>query len=250
MYLLLLALAVLPALVLAVFIYFKDKYEHEPIGMLLLTFVCGAVTVLPAILMEGGMALLIPDAPFWGATYTAFTAGFCEELVKLGMLMILIWRNKNFDEYFDGIVYAAYVSLGFACVENIAYVLGGDGFGESMTTAIMRALVSVPGHFLFAVVMGYHFALAKFDRPHRGGHLFLAFLLPMLMHTVFDALLMVNEALGEDFWFLSLIILGAFIWFDIKMWKWGMRRIRRLQEYSKQQNFDRENPFDGFNWNV
>ena len=69
--------------------------------------------------------------------------------------MIVIWRNKNFNEPFDGIVYACFIGLGFAGIENIMYVFGNDTVGGALTTGVMRALLSVPGHFLFAVIMGY-----------------------------------------------------------------------------------------------
>ena len=136
-------------------------------------------------------------------------------------LYLLIWRNRHFDEYFDGIVYAAFVSLGFAGVENIMYV-----FGSGVGTGVMRALLSVPAHFLFAVVMGYFFALAKFYK-NRSWNMLMAFLVPMLLHGIFDGLLMVanvSEALQG-------VCLVGFIIFDIILWKIGKRRMRQLEGY-------------------
>ena len=101
--------------------------------------------------------LLSPAAdamPVANGLYTGYiVAGFSEELWKLLLLMWVIWRSPHFDEYFDGIVYAVYLSLGFACVENIGYVLQGD---DQMFTALMRGVLAVPAHFLFAVTMGYY----------------------------------------------------------------------------------------------
>lgn len=244
--------AILPVVLLLIFIYRKDKYQHEPIGKLLLTFFVGCLSVIPAALQETGLMLFAPSAevmPVASGIYNGYVvAGFSEELWKLILLMLVIWRSPHFDEYFDGIVYAAYLSLGFACVENIMYVFSGE---SQMFTALMRGLLAVPAHFLFAVIMGYHLSLAKFDPENRTRHLFHALLYPMLMHGTYDALLMVSSNLGTDSDMLSIIcgaLMIVFVVFDVKMWRWGLKRIKRLQERSKEQGFDRQHPFDGFTW--
>ncbi len=246
---LLLVLSVAPVLFLLIFVYRKDSYEREPLPLLLLTFVAGLLSVLPAALMESVMSLYQPADPVGVSFYNGFcVAGFCEELTKLLLLSWLIWRNRNFDEYFDGIVYAVFLSLGFAASENLMYVFGQDSFLSSFFTGSMRALLAVPAHFLFAVVMGYHFALAKFDPQHRTRHLFHALFVPLLLHGTYDTLLMLSSALGADGGGVTGLLFVAFVVFDIYMWRWGMRRIRALQEMSQQQHFDRSQPFAGFKW--
>ena len=247
--------AILPVVLLLVFIYRKDKYHPEPLGKLLLTFFVGCLSVIPASLMELFLMPLAPQAeaaPVLNGIFTGyFVAGFSEELFKLLLLLWVIGRSPHFDEYFDGRVYAAYLSLGFACVENISYVLGGT---DPMGTALMRGLLAVPAHFLFAVTMGYYLSLAKFDPAGRSKHLFLAFFYPMLLHGTYDALLMVSSNLSGSDSMVSTGITGvlfvAFIVFDVRMWKWGLKRIKRMQERSHEQNVDRHHPFDGFTWNV
>lgn len=248
---LLLALAVLPAVVLSIFIYRQDKMEKEPIGLLIMTFFAGVLSILPAVLLETQLSQYTPEEPLMGGLYRGYcVAGFSEELCKLILLMLVIWRNKNFNEYFDGIVYATYIALGFACFENISYVFRAETFQSAVMTGSMRALLSVPGHFLFGVVMGYYVALAKFDPKHRYVHLFKALLYPILLHGTFDALLMIPEGMSEGQEMVSGVLFIVFILFDIKMWKTGKRRIRRLQELSQQQGFDHDNPFAGFKWEV
>lgn len=247
--LLLLVLSVAPVLFLLFFVYRRDRYEREPFPLLILTFVLGLFSVLPAALMESVVSLFQPADPVGASFYNGFcVAGFCEELTKLLLLSWLIWRNRNFDEYFDGIVYAVFLSLGFAASENLMYVFGQDSFMSSFFTGSMRALLAVPAHFLFAVVMGYHFALAKFDPQHRLRHLFHALLVPVLLHGTYDTLLMLSSALGTDGGGLTGLLFVTFVVFDIYMWRWGMRRIRALQELSQQQHFDRSQPFAGFKW--
>ncbi|MBP5527087.1 MAG: PrsW family intramembrane metalloprotease [Bacteroidales bacterium] len=246
--------AILPVLLLLYFIYRKDKLNPEPLGKLLLTFFVGCLCVIPAGLMESVIMPLAPsaeDAPVFNGLFTGYAvAGFSEELCKLLLLLWVIWRSPHFDEYFDGIVYATFLSLGFACVENIGYVMSGN---DPMTTALMRGLLAVPAHFLFAVTMGYYVSLAKFDPAGRWGHLWKALLYPVLMHGTYDALLMVSSNLGGSDGGLAtgvtLVLFVLFIVFDIKLWRWGLKRIKRLQERSKEQDFDRSHPFDGFSWN-
>lgn len=244
--------AILPVVLLLIFIYRKDKYQPEPLGKLLLTFFVGCLSVIPAAIQENFLMYASPSAemlPVANGIYNGYVvAGLSEELWKLILLMLVIWRSPHFDEYFDGIVYAAYLSLGFACVENIMYVMDGS---DQLGTALMRGLLAVPAHFLFAVIMGYHLSLAKFDPSSRGRHLFHALLYPALMHGTYDALLMVSSNLGTDgetFNIACGVLFIAFVVFDIKMWRWGLKRIKRLQERSKEQGFDRQHPFDGFTW--
>ena len=247
--------AVLPVLLLLFFIYRKDKLNPEPLGKLLLTFFVGCLSVIPAGLMEG---LLMPwgpsaeVAPVLNGVFTGYVvAGLSEELCKLLLLLLVIWKSPQFDEYFDGIVYAAFLSLGFACVENIGYVMGGE---DVMTTALMRGVLAVPAHFLFAVTMGYYVSLAKFDPAGRRGYLWKALLYPVLLHGTYDALLMVSSNLGGSDGMLStsvtVVLFIVFVVFDVRMWKWGLKRIKRLQERSHEQDYDPLRPFDGFTWNV
>ena len=248
--------AVLPVLILLFFIYKKDKLQPEPLGKLVWTFFVGCLSVIPASLIELGLSIFTPADPIGAGIFNGYVvAGFTEELCKLLLLMWVIWKSPYFDEYFDGIVYAAFLSLGFACVENIMYVYGTGE--EPMMIALTRGLLAVPAHFLFAVIMGYHLALAKFDLPNRNTHLFHALLYPVLLHGTYDALLMVSDGLSKGSnseetiaTAMAGFLIIVFLVFDVLMWRWGMKRIKRMQERSKEQNFDRQHPFDGFKWDI
>lgn len=247
--------AVLPVLLLLFFIYRKDKLNPEPLGRLILTFFVGCLSVVPAGLLESLLMPLGPSAetmPVLNGLFDGYlVAGFSEELCKLLLLLWVIWRSRHFDEYFDGIVYAAFLSLGFACVENIGYVMSGNA---PMSTALMRGLLAVPAHFLFAVTMGYYISLAKFDPAGRRGHLWKAFLYPMFLHGTYDALLMVSSNLSGSESLVSTgvtaVLFIVFVVFDIRMWKWGLKRIKRMQERTQENDYNSLNPFDGFTWNV
>lgn len=251
---LLFILAALPVVVILIYIYRKDV-NKEPKKQLFKAFLAGCFTVIPASIMEIMLGPFTPSSPVLGGMFEGFVvAAFSEELWKLLLFMVFIWSSRHFDEYFDGIIYAVYISMGFACIENFMYVFSPDNFIESYSTAAVRAIVSVPGHFLFAVAMGYYLSLAKFDRAKRSSHLFMALLAPVTLHGTFDAILMVSERLSQHHAELNFIVGGLelviFIIFDIRMWRKGLRRIRQMQDKSHEQDFDPMNPFENFQWDV
>lgn len=227
-YLILFAIAILPVVLLMIFIYRQDKYQKEPIKSLIKAFIGGMIAIpLDILLVTGIDAALGGTAITKTVFFSAFLeAGIPEELSKFLIFMIFIWNDKNFDEYFDGIVYASFIGLGFACVENIEYV-----FSYGFQTGVVRALLSVPGHFLFGVLMGYFLSLAKFHPEKRGTYILTGVLLAMLAHGLFDWLLMVASVMP----LVGGIIYIVFIWGDIKLWKLGLRYINKQQENSRRQ---------------
>lgn len=227
-YLILFGIAILPVIILMIFIYRQDKYQKEPIKSLAKAFIGGMLSIPIDILIVTGIdAALNGTAISNTVFFSAFLeAGIPEELSKFLIFMIFIWNDKNFDEYFDGIVYATFIGLGFACVENIQYV-----FSYGFQTGVVRALLSVPGHFLFGVVMGYFLSMAKFHPEKRGTYLISGLLLAMLAHGLFDWLLMVASVLP----LVGGIIYLVFIWGDIKLWKLGLKYINKQQENSRRQ---------------
>lgn len=227
MALLLIGLSILPVIILLITIYRQDKYEKEPLGLLILAFIAGIVSIFLDLLLIGGVINQIwySDSVFYSAFWEA---GFPEELCKFIVLFLLIWWNKNFNEHMDGIMYATFVGLGFACLENILYVLdGGIGVG------IIRALISVPGHFLFGVMMGYFLSLAKFEKKNRALNLVLAVAVPAIAHGLFDWLLMVTDGMSA---FGQIVILVLFIALDVVMWIVGVKSIRTHRERSPFKN--------------
>lgn len=183
--------ALAPVVIILVYIYFRDKYEREPLGLLLFSLLAGALIVLPVIFFEQIISNLNPfardpGAGITNAAYDAFlVAALVEEAFKYLALYLLLWRNKNFNEKFDGIVYAVFISLGFAAVENIMYVSRGG-----MEVAMIRAITAVPAHALFGVRMGYFMGIARMYKELRKPYLFMAFFYPFLLHGVYDFILM------------------------------------------------------------
>lgn len=240
---LLLGLSVLPVIALLIYIYRKDKYEKEPIGQLVKAFF-GGILAIPVTFLF----VYILNSLWYSETvfYRSFLeAGLVEELSKLIILFLFIWRNRNFNEYMDGIVYAVFIGMGFACIENILYVYssGLESYLSGIGTSVIRALLSVPGHFLFAVIMGYFFDLAKFEKKHKMRNISLALFFPFIAHGVFDWLLMHGNELGSAF---AGVIYILFIVFDIYLWRAGLKFIRSHQKISQLAAEAQQPSFDNF----
>ena len=135
-----------------------------------------------------------------------FVAALPEESFKLLALWLVLRKNRNFDEHYDGIVYAVCVGLGFAAVENVFYVFSDDDWAE---VAILRALLAVPGHYAFAVLMGYYYSLYHFvDRTPQTAICIL--LVPFVAHGVYDALVFSGDVtIGISFLEVVLVEFGG-----------------------------------------
>ena len=153
--------AVIPALVLLVYVYKQDKVEKEPIGLIGNLVLQGVFAALASIVLELIGEAVLPnvirkDNPMYVVVLAFLVVALVEEGTKFFFLRRRTWRDPNFNYRFDGIVYAVSVSLGFAAFENIEYV-----FRYGLTVAPTRALLSIPGHMGFAVFMGYFYGRAK-----------------------------------------------------------------------------------------
>ena len=217
--------ALLPAIVLGLYIYFHDPIP-EPMSWLLRAFAAGVAICIPVAFAELEISHLIfgdgSPTTLFGTTVEAFcVAAVPEELAKLLVLWLVLRRNPHFDEHFDGIVYAVCVGLGFAAIENVGYVLqSGEGW---MTIAVMRALLAVPGHYAFAIIMGYYYSIYHFVAPTRANAVKML-LLPVLAHGVYDSLALsgtVDPVAGGISFF-------ALIYFCIKLQKAAKKRVVEL----------------------
>jgi RsiW-degrading membrane proteinase PrsW (M82 family) len=219
--------ALLPPALLWLYIWKKDP-QKEPTRWLVKATLWGVAICVPVAIVE----LAIQGILFGGgdieftnlfqSTANAFlVAAIPEEGAKLLVLWLLLRKNKVFDEHFDGIVYAVFISLGFAAIENVAYVfMAGENW---LSTAVMRALLAVPGHYAFAILMGYYYSLYHFvDRSKRNACLM--FLMPVLAHGVYDSIAMsgsVNPIAGS----ISFVVL---IYFCIKLQRAAQAKIQDL----------------------
>ena len=193
--------ALLPALFLMRYIYRKDTIEKEPKGMLVgLVFLGVAAAVVAVIFETLGTSLLSrflePNDPAYTIVLAFLVVAVVEEGAKYLFLLWRTWRDPNFNYRFDGIVYAVFVSLGFAAFENISYVMG-----YGLTTAVLRAVLSIPAHMGFAVFMGLFYARAKFcqdtgDIRGRRRNLWVGYISAVLLHGFYDACALLGTLLS------------------------------------------------------
>jgi len=214
-------IAVLPAVLLWVYILRKDA-KPEPTGQIVKAILLGVATVPPIILVEMGISSVLfgggePTSIIGNAADAFLVAAIPEECFKLLALWLVLRKNPHFDEHYDGIVYSVCVGLAFATVENLGYVLGD---GDWFSVGIMRAIFSVPGHYAFAVLMGFYYAQYHFvKRSFLNGVSILA--VPVIAHGIYDSIVM-NVGISD---YLVLPIIVLLIVFCIWMHKKCKKKI-------------------------
>jgi len=208
-------LAVLPAFILVYLTYQQDKLQREPVKNLVKAFFFGCASVFASLFISipsMRIGLFPPEIKSVGDAFRTafFGAAIPEETAKLFLLWLFLRKCKDFDERMDGIVYAVCVGMGFAAFENIEYLFAaGSGW---VTTGIGRSLTAIPGHFAFAVIMGYYYSLNHFDRyraPYAGLKMWLY---PVLAHGIYDTIAMMAAVTPEMSGAISLVILLGCFW--------------------------------------
>ena len=216
--------ALLPPALLWLYIWKKDP-QKEPTRWLVKATLWGVAICVPVAIVE----LAIQGILFGGgdieftnlfqSTANAFlVAAIPEEGAKLLALWLVLRKNPFFDEHFDGIVYAVCVGLGFAAIENVGYVFSEEDW---VGVAVARSLLAVPGHYAFAVLMGYYYAMYHFvERSTKNA--VLMFFVPMMAHGIYDTFAMsasVDPYIGTLCFF-------ALIAFCVRMHKVAYRKIK------------------------
>lgn len=190
--------AILPALVLLRYVYRHDTIEKEPMPLLIKLVLMGVLAALISMFLEnvgeGVLNLLTaPDSKLHTLLLAFLVVAVAEEGTKLVLLRRTTWHHSAFNYRFDGVVYAVFVSLGFAAFENILYVLH-----YGLSVALPRALLAVPGHMSFAVFQGVFYGRAKVrereeDEPGVRWSLWTGYLLSVFLHGFYDACAMLEE---------------------------------------------------------
>lgn len=215
----LLLIALAPVVVIAFYVWSRDKYEREPLGKVLLAMVAGAVIVLPVIFVEEMLMIPVREmGQISGAAWNAFVvAAFTEETFKFIALYLFIWKSPEFNDKYDGIVYATFVSLGFAAVENIGYVVANEA-----SVGLLRAFTAVPAHAIFGITMGFYLGIARFYPLKMADYRRKALLMPILLHGIYDFILMTGIA------WLWIVFIG----FVVFLYRLGLRQMKALNRES------------------
>lgn len=214
---------VVPVFFWAGYHYHKDRHMPEPVGNLVLCFGLGIASFYLGKMMYQGLDLigLRYDAFALAETsragliaYSILAIGGIEESAKLLPFLVVVLRFRAFDEPVDGIIYAAFIALGFASMENIQYLQYVSGL-EMLSRGFASPLV----HIMFASVWAYHIGLA-FLNQQKLGFVVLRFLaLAALFHGIYDFIVIALP--------LSALPLSAML--ILAIWLWRMHLIRNLQ---------------------
>lgn len=198
--------AIAPALLLLWLVVAADS-RPEPPRVVWLCVGLGALSVLPVGLLEFWLQRHVPvGGNAWLAAYQSamLFAGLPEETVKISIIAAVALRARDFDEPMDGVVYGAAVGLGFAAVENLGYVASAAHWA---TVAVMRGLLSVPFHGALGAVAGGYIARARFGGAlgaHSGGRwrrprlILSAWLIPVVLHALFDGPVTLKATAADD----------------------------------------------------
>ena len=203
----LLLLAIAPVMIVVIFIYLKDKFEKEPVRFLFKNFLLGAfasvlLTFVLSIILNSIHPLTNVKSILEQFIKAFIVVALVEEYSKYVIVRYFAQPNKEFNEPFDGIVYAVMVSMGFAALENILYVFQ-YGFGNG----VLRAFTAVPAHATFGILMGYFMGKAKFSKNKLKLNLF-GLLAATIFHGAYDFFLFINFIPGTIVGAILSLIIG------------------------------------------
>ncbi len=191
----LLGLAIAPGLAIAIYVYWKDKFEKEPLHLIVKCFFLGILSAIPAVILSMAGESFLKESLFLNVF---IGIALSEELSKFLFLRYYAYKKEAFNEPYDGITYSVMISMGFATIENIMYTIEGG-----LSVGILRMFTAVPAHATFAILMGYFVGMAKFDPSKKSSYLLYGLLSATAFHGLYDYCLFQNEY--------PLIFLGALL---------------------------------------
>jgi RsiW-degrading membrane proteinase PrsW (M82 family) len=212
-------LAIIPSIILLTYIYKKDVVEKEPIPLLMILFLFGIISTVPAVFLENLFQTMFSEknSMFMLLFYSFVGIALIEEGYKALFTYLIVYRNKNFNHIFDGIVYAVFMSLGFATLENFLYL-----YKYGIDLAISRGIISVPAHAFYAISFG--FFLGKAKKEDLSGnivksklYLALSVLVPVLLHGTFDFLLLSGSSILYKVFVLFVVFLYLLSLLQVKI---------------------------------
>ncbi|HEX6923307.1 MAG TPA: glutamic-type intramembrane protease PrsW [Bacillales bacterium] len=215
-----LSAAIAPGIALLSYFYLRDKYEAEPVAMVLRIFIFGALLVFPVMVIQYAFQFEDVLQSPWARSF--LLSGLLEEFLKWFVLFYTAYQHVEFNERYDGIVYGASVSLGFATVENVFYL-----FAYGIHQAFFRALLPVSSHALIGVIMGYYLGKAKFSEGRAQRRLiWLSLLVAAFFHGLYDYIIMV-----------SIHWLYVIVPFMFYLWWTSLRKVKLAQTEQQQRQF-------------
>ena len=193
---LILFIATIPVLLICMYVYHHDP-DKEPKKLLGKLFLWGILTIAPIFFLEKYMISVFPIKDgmdiFKMLIFAFLDIGIIEESFKWLALYLSIYTNKEFNHPYDSIVYGVFLSLGYALLENLVYMINGG-----VIAGILRSFTSIPSHACTGIIMGYFMGIAKKEEGEKNQtganvYLLLSILMPVILHTLYDYLTMVKS---------------------------------------------------------
>jgi RsiW-degrading membrane proteinase PrsW (M82 family) len=229
-----LLLTFLPGLLILFYFVYSDRFK-EPKKIILITFILGIVIGYPAGYLNHYVARffsngnIINDALVGGA----FAGAIVEEILKFLILYFYIFKQKEFNEPMDAIVYGAAIGLGYAAMENLGYLNSGN-LETAWTLSIVKVrYIPLVMHLGFGIIMGWLLSLNLFEERSpfkRRVMLILALAVPVVMHGSYNYL-----RAYEVFPIITLILTIGIIYFYRRE---QLKRITEDMDKSKIENID------------
>ncbi|MFB6113864.1 MAG: PrsW family intramembrane metalloprotease [Halodesulfurarchaeum sp.] len=238
-------LSIVPALLLAVFLWRSDVLVREPLEQLVITFLLGFVLAgFAAVFNSAFKGFFLPFGAIGSLLFFFIIVGPIEESVKLLAVRLHAYRSAPFDAVIDGAVYGAMAGLGFAAIENTIYIagqylavsqVGGTVGVPTVTTAAVRTFAG-PGHVIYSAFAGYYLGLAKFNPEHRGPIIAKGLIVAVFIHATYNTLVShldfvlgfvpILASLPQMFAFIGFVI--AYDGFFLLVLYTKLRRYRRV----------------------
>ncbi|WP_126427351.1 glutamic-type intramembrane protease PrsW [Brevibacillus marinus] len=215
--------ALAPGIALLSYFYLRDHLQPEPISMVVRSFLFGILLVFPIMMLQYVIQAEWNLTNIWFQAVVASAS--VEEFFKWLIVYYTVYKHIAFDEPYDGIVYAVAVSLGFATLENLLYLLL-----NGLEMALWRALLPVSGHALFAIFMGYYLGLAKFtgNLQMQRKRLLASLVLPIALHAAYNLIM-----LSGQYW----------IWlitpFMLLLWWRGLKKVDLAHAFGSKKRESR-----------
>lgn len=244
----LLIIAVLPIFLIGYFLY-KIDCDKEPISLLIKLLLLGICSCFPSIIFGLILESFFPSESEMNFVtlfmYVFISIAFVEEFFKFLFTYFGSYEHKEFNNLYDMIIYATFVSLGFALFENILYVFNSgisEGLKAGLMVGLFRAVLSVPGHACFGIVMGYYLGISKIayyngNKDLIKKNMIKGLLFPVLMHTFYDFCLFTNNGLLLIVLLVYVICIYVFLYKRIRHISKNVRDFKDVDVYCSRCGF-------------
>ena len=214
-----LLLTIVPSILLLMLILYSDRKSREPLLMLLICIFSGAFTICLSLIIDKILlktvlagATFLEDVNSYSVYKILLLAGV-EEYSKMMILYIFLYRNKDYDDIYDGFVYSSIIALSFSLVETFMYVFSESSYDSMTSLATLRNFTAIPLHIACGIVMGYFVSLEKFSKNKvcKFKNMLLALLIPTLIHTIYNIFFSIVSMPDSSTFQYGLIIVILFV---------------------------------------